>query len=225
MNETRILPRAQVGSERNQHVLREVVETVLLTLLIFLAVHFSVQPYRVDGPSMQPGLHTGDLVLVNLLTYDFGSPQRGDVIVFHPPCDPNVPVPPELGSEPGICDPTLRYVTNYSYVKRVIGIPGDTISVTATAIYVDGKKLDEPYIASLANGQAENPVVIPSLKLGPDEYFVLGDNRLNSTDSRLFPGPVTRNMIIGKAEVLVFPLDHLEWLHNYSSVFSGIKQP
>ena len=201
MSEPRIL-RAQISTEHGQHVLREIVETVLLTLLIFFAVHFSVQPYRVEGPSMQPGLHTGELVLVNLLTYDFGAPQRGDIIVFHPPDDPSV-----------------------EYVKRIIGIPGDTISVTATAIYVDGKKLNEPYIASLGAGQAENPVVIPYLKLGKDEYFVLGDNRLNSRDSRFFASPVTRSMIVGKAQVVVFPFDSLEWLHNYSNVFAGIKQP
>jgi signal peptidase I len=202
VSETRILPRAQVGTERSQHVLREVVETVLLTLLIFFAVHFSVQPFRVEGPSMQPGLHTGELVLVNLLTYDFGSPQRGDIIVFHPPDDPTV-----------------------EYVKRIIGVPGDTISVTATAIYVDGKKLDEPYIAPLSAGEAENPVVIPSLKLGKDQYFVLGDNRLNSRDSRFFSSPVTRNMIIGKAQVVVYPFNNLEWLHNYSNVFGGLSRP
>jgi signal peptidase I len=224
VSETRILPRAQVSTERSQHIVREVVETVLLTLLIFFAVHFSVQPYRVDGPSMQPGLHTGDLVLVNLLTYNFSSPQRGDVVVFHPPCDPKSPVPPELGAEPANCDSSLGYVTNYSYVKRIIGIPGDTISVTAAAIYVDGTKLDEPYTAPLSVGESENPVVISSLKLGKDEYFVLGDNRLNSMDSRVFPGPVTRSMIIGKAEVLVFPFNHLEWLHGYSNVFAGVKQ-
>jgi signal peptidase I len=107
-------------------------------------------------------------------------------------------------------------------VKRIIGIPGDTISITATAVYVDGKKLNEPYIAALAPGQDESVVVIPSLKLGKNDYFVLGDNRLNSRDSRFFDGPVTRQSIIGKAQLVIFPFNAIEWLPNFSSVFSGV---
>ena len=194
--------RADVAAtDRGQNFVREIVETVLLTLLIFFAVHFSVQPFRVDGPSMQPGLHTGEYVVVNLLTYDFTSPQRGDVIVFHPPDDP----------------------TN-QYVKRIVGIPGDIVAVTASATYVNGVKLDEPYISPLTAGQPENPVVIPYLKLEKDQYFVLGDNRLNSQDSRFFSRPVTRQMIIGKAEVVIWPVTSLQWIRNYSSVFAGIKR-
>lgn len=201
MADARILRPGRATAERGQHLVREVVETVLLTLLIFFAVHFSIQPFRVDGPSMQPGLHTGELVLVNLLTYDFSAPQRGDVIVFHPPGESD----------------------DIQYVKRIIGMPGDTITVTASAIYVDGKKLSEPYIYPLAAGQDENPEVLPKLTLNKDQYFVLGDNRLNSQDSRFF-GPVSRQSIIGKAQVVVWPVNSLEWLHNYSNVFAGVKQ-
>lgn len=203
MEDARTLPpgHATIDSdEKKTNIAREIIETVVLTLLIFFAVHFSVQPYFVDGPSMQPGLHTGELVVVNLLTYDFSSPQRGDVIVFHPPDDPG-----------------------QQYVKRIIGLPGDTITITANAVIVDGKKLNEPYIHSLAPGEAESPVVISNLKLGAGQYFVLGDNRDNSRDSRFFPSPVTRQMIIGKAEVVAWPLNALEWIQNYSNVFAGIK--
>lgn len=204
MSKAQVLPPSAEPTEQDQHArrqkaLREIVETIVLTLLIFFAVHFSIQPVHVDGPSMQPGLHTGEVLLVNLLTYDFSSPQRGDIIVFHPPGEPSV-----------------------EYVKRIIGIPGDTISITATAVYVDGKKLNEPYIAALAPGQDESVVVIPSLKLGKDDYFVLGDNRLNSRDSRFFDGPVTRQSIIGKAQLVIFPFNAIEWLPNFSSVFSGV---
>lgn len=177
---------------------RELIETVVLTAVVFLAINFSVRPYSVDGPSMQPGLHTDDRVLVNMLAYDFGSPQRGDVIVFHPPSDPAL-----------------------SYVKRVIGIPGDTISVTANAIVVNGHTLNEPYIAPLDKGLPENIAVLPAIKLGPNQYFVLGDNRQNSVDSRFF-GYVPRANIVGKAEFVFWPLPVAHGISTYASDFGGV---
>src|SRR5215469_8725210 len=136
--DAQILPpgKAKAVSKGKSHVTREIIETGILILLVFFAVHFSVQPFRVHGPSMQPNLHTNNLVVVNLLAYDFGSPQRGDIIVFHPPI-------------PGGED---EY-----YVKRIIAVPGDTIQLTATAVYVDGKKLSEPYINTLGPADIENP--------------------------------------------------------------------
>lgn len=205
MNDVRTRSRnSTAGDSKSQSVLREIAETIALALLLFAAVHFSVQPASVDGPSMQPRLHTGDILLVNLLAYHFSSPQRGDVIVFHPPDAPNE-----------------------SYVKRIIGIPGDTISITPTAVYVDGKKLNEPYIAPLPPGGVENPTgVIPPMKLGPNQYFVMGDNRLDSRDSRFWvTTPVTRQMIEGKVQLVMWPLSAAGLLPNYSSVFSGLKQP
>ena len=199
MEQTRIARPGRVTSETGSQFGREVIETVVLTLLIFFAVHFSVQPFFVDGPSMQPGLHTGELVMVNLLAYDFSAPQRGDVIVFHPPDDPS-----------------------QQYVKRIIGIPGDTVTVTPSAVYVDNTLLKEPYIYPLQPGQNESPVAIPAMKLGPGQYFVLGDNRLNSRDSRYFPSPVTRQMIIGKVEFVMWPLGNMQWLKDYSRVFAGV---
>ncbi|HLZ21287.1 MAG TPA: signal peptidase I [Ktedonobacterales bacterium] len=204
MADARILPARTAGStatENPSNFTREILETVILTLLIFFAIHFSIQPYFVDGPSMQPNLHTGDLVMVNLLSYDFGTPQRGDVIVFHPPDEPKL-----------------------QYVKRIIGIPGDTVTVTPTAVYVDNVKLSEPYIYPLAAGQDESPVAIPAQHLDTGQYFVLGDNRDNSRDSRYFPTPVTREMIIGKVELVAWPFSAIEWMRSYSSVFTSVHQ-
>jgi signal peptidase I len=208
VNDAQILPpgKARAVSKHRSHIIREIIETIVLTLLIFFAVHFSVQPFRVNGPSMQPNLHTNNLVLVNLLAYDFGSPQRGDVIVFHPP----ISTDDRASSEPG------EY-----YVKRIIAVPGDTIKLTTTAVYVDGKKLNEPYIDTL-QGDIENPSVVPTITLHKDQYWVMGDNRDNSQDSRFF-GPITRSAIIGKAEVVIWPINSLEWLRSYSYVFAGVK--
>ena len=204
MFDAQILPpgKAKTGSKSKSHVTREIIETSILILLIFFAVHFSVQPFRVNGPSMQPNLHTNNLVVVNLLAYDFGTPQRGDIIVFHPP------IP---GSD------------SVYYVKRVIAIPGDTIKITATAVYVDGQKLREPYINGLGPSGLESLTVVPPLKLTKDQYWVMGDNRTNSQDSRFF-GPIYRSSIVGKAEVVIWPMNSLEWLRNYSSVFAAVKQ-
>jgi signal peptidase I len=179
---------------------RELIETIVLTAIVFLAVNFTARPYLVDGPSMQPGLSTNDRVMVNLLSYDFGNPQRGDTIVFHPPSDPSI-----------------------TYVKRVIGVPGDHITITANAVIVNGHTLKEPYIAPLDPGEPESTSVLPNITLGPKQYFVMGDNRQNSTDSRYF-GYVPRANIVGKAEFVFWPLTALRGIPTYPQDFSGVGQ-
>lgn len=147
---------------------------------------------------MQPGLHTNELVMVNLLAYDFGSPHRGDVIVLHPPDDPST-----------------------TYVKRVIGVPGDHISITTNAVIVNGHTLNEPYISPLDPSAPENPSVVPNLTLGPKQYFVMGDNRQDSLDSRSF-GYVPRANIVGQAELVFWPLPVFHGIQTYPNVFSGV---
>jgi signal peptidase I len=198
--ETRIVPapRKRAGPQQS-HLLREILETVLLTALVYFVVRASVQFTPVDGPSMQPGLHTGESVIVNELAYRFGSPQRGDVIVFHPPSSPDV-----------------------QYIKRVIAVPGDTITITDAGVSVDGVILYEPYVAhpedDVAAGQLPQPL---TLKLG--EYWVMGDNRGNSSDSRSFSTVPLQN-IVGKAELVIWPINTLHWLPTYRDVFAGVKQ-
>lgn len=177
---------------------RELIETLVLAAIVFLAVNFAARTYQVDGPSMQPGLHTGERVLVNQLAFDFGSPQRGDIIVFHPPSDPS-----------------------QVYVKRVIGIPGDRISISANSVAVNGHALDEPYIAPIDPSAPENDNVLPSITLGPNQYFVMGDNRQDSVDSRIF-GYVPRANIIGKAQLVFWPLPDLHGVPTYSNDFKNL---
>lgn len=193
------------AAEQRAHLMREIVETLLLTAFIFLVVHFSVQTYRVQGPSMEAGLQDNELLLVNSLGYIFTQPSRGDVIVFH--CEDNC-----RGNSP----------IHNDYVKRIIGIPGDTVTITANAVIVDGKTLHEPYI-QVTPGASENPVVLQK-KLGPGQYFVMGDNRLNSNDSR-FWGSVPRQDIVGKVVLVFWPANAIHALPDFSSVFNGIKQP
>lgn len=203
--ETRIVPTPPKGGRgrpqqlQQSHLWREILETVLLTALVYFVVRASVQFTPVDGPSMQPGLYTGQSVIVNELAYLFGNPQRGDVIVFHPP-------PP--------------YSPKEQFIKRVIAVPGDTISVTDSAVIVDGVTLHESYIYP----QDHNVTELPNpVKMGPGEYFVMGDNRNDSEDSRVFASPVERQAIVGKADLVIWPLNVVHWIPTYREVFASVK--
>lgn len=189
----RRVPRS--SSRRRAHLAREIIETIVLTVVIFVAIRFSVQTFRVDGQSMEPGLLSNQYVLVNKLAYLFSGPSRGDVIVFHWPVDPT-----------------------QDFIKRVIGLPGDTINVTPTQIIVNGDTLKEPYISSALNAQPRQ------FKLNANEYFVMGDNRPFSSDSRSW-GTVPRSYIIGKATVVFWPLSSWEVIPTYSSVFASVPGP
>lgn len=179
--------------KRSSHLAREIVETLALTLIIFLAIHFTIQNYQVVGTSMQPGLNTNEYVLVNKLAYLFHPPERGDVIVFHFPVD-----------------------TTKDLIKRVIGIPGDVIILTSSTVEVDGIVLKEPYVTASVNPGASQ-VTVPQ-----DEYFVMGDNRQYSDDSRDW-GFVPKSYIIGKAVMVYWPLNSWQFINTYPSVFSNIK--
>lgn len=178
-------------SEKRTRLIRELIETIAFTLLLFLLIRFAAQSFRVDGMSMEPGLHTNEYVLVNKVAYLFHEPQRGDVIVFHYPLDPTK-----------------------DFIKRIIGIPGDTIQTTSDAVIVNGQTLHEPYISTPFNNNSN------TLKLGPGEFFVMGDNRDNSFDSRDW-GPLNRSYIIGKAVAVYWPLSNWEWINTFSPVFTG----
>jgi signal peptidase I len=191
-------PNTKQASHRQLALLREIVETLLLTALVYLAVRGAVQYTPIHGPSMQPGLSSDQAVIVNQLAYFFGAPQRGDVIVFHPPISPSE-----------------------EYIKRIIAIPGDTITLTDTTVTVNGTDLKEPYVNPADTGPNENGQVIPPTKLGPGEYWVMGDNRGDSIDSRAF-GAVPRQNIVGKAEMVIWPPTAIHRIPTYSEVFVGV---
>lgn len=131
----------------------DLVETAILSIVLFIGINLISARIRVDGTSMEPNLHTGEFVLVNRLAYRLGQPRLGDVIVFYFPRDP--------GQE---------------YIKRVIGLPGDKIEVKDEQVFVNGTMIQEPYIAAPPNYTGSWSVPAKSL-------FVLGDNRNNSSDS------------------------------------------
>lgn len=202
-DENGVLLPGNARPQRSATWVREIIETLVLTAIVFFLVKAVAQPFTVDGPSMQPGLHTGEYVITSPLAYAFGgAPQRGDVVVLQPPV---------VGQSD-------------DFIKRVIALPGDTVTITPDAVYVDGTKLDEPYI----NGQGKNvePVCstnLTNIKVQANEYLVLGDNRGNSEDSRCF-GSVPRQNIVGKAILVMFPFNDAHWINTYPGTFTGIKQ-
>jgi signal peptidase I len=161
--------------------LRQLIVTAFILLIVFTGVQFTLQSFRVEGASMEDSFHNGEYLLVNKLSYHFHSPQRGDVIVFHYPLDPS-----------------------RLYIKRVIGLPGERVEIDGDNIYIDGKLLQE----KPSRGPMGPPYKNCSLTVPSDEYFVLGDNRAHSDDSRTW-GTVPRANIIGKTLLTYWPLS--EW--------------
>lgn len=154
--------------------LREAVESLVLALLIYLVINALTGRFYVRGSSMEPTLHNGQYLVVSKISYRFSEPRRGDIVVFVSPTRPGE-----------------------DYIKRIIGLPGERVEIRDGAVWINGYRLDEPYL----------DLGIPysgSWSLGPDEYFVLGDNRANSSDSHAW-GPLPRKNIIGKAWLCYWP--------------------
>jgi len=190
-------------------VFREFIEATLLAMIIFFVVHGSIQNFRVEGLSMDPALKNGEMVIVNKLLYFridvkrlaslvpfwdvkdkkslnlFHEPYRGEVVVFNWPVDPE-----------------------RQLVKRVIGVPGDTVEIRSGSVYLTGIPLREPYIASLHAIRED----IGPVKVSEGHYFVMGDNRLHSNDSRDW-GLIARDDIVGKLWLVYWPMTRATIVH------------
>lgn len=172
------------GKGSNARALAEWVVIIVAALLVAIVVKtFLIQAFYIPSGSMEPTLKPGDRVLVNKLSYDLHSIHRGDIVVFKTP-------PSEAASDPGIKD----------LIKRVIGLPGDRIQAINGLVYIDGKLLNEPY---LPRGTVTTS--LPLQTVPPGQYFVMGDNRTNSKDSR-FIGTIPKHLIVGRAFVRVWPV-------------------
>jgi len=161
--------------------LGELVEVALIALVLFLVARIAVQNFRVDGFSMQPTLHNNEFILVDKLSYRFEQPHDGDIIVFR------YPYPPFK-----------------DFIKRIIGVPGDRISIHGGYVYRNGKPLHERYIAQRPNYTMPTIPTTNSTLVPKNEYFVLGDNRNFSDDSHLW-GLLPRHDIIGRALIAYWP--------------------
>lgn len=165
----------------------EIVQTLLMAIILYFLIDTVVGRVRVENISMQPTLHEGEFILVNKLAYRLGNFHRGDIVVFHYPRDPAE-----------------------DFIKRVIGLPGDTVVIENGQVMVNGQVLDEPYIK--APPQYTNTWQVPE-----GQVFVLGDNRNQSSDSHSW-GFVPRANFVGKALVIYWPLQELRILNQVPGV-------
>ncbi|PIT90882.1 signal peptidase I [Candidatus Kaiserbacteria bacterium CG10_big_fil_rev_8_21_14_0_10_49_17] len=173
--------------ERNENFFVEILKFSLIALLIVVPIRFFIaQPFVVSGASMSPAFEDGEYLVIDQLSYRFNEPQRGDVVIFRYPRDPRT-----------------------YFIKRIVGLPGESLEMSGKTLYVrndenpDGFALSEPYIAK-ENEQGN----FFSVTLADDEYFVLGDNRAASSDSRVW-GPLNEQYLIGRSFLRLIPLTHI----------------
>ena len=179
----------------------EIVETLVLTLLIYLVIHnFVAQPFEVQQSSMSPTIVNGEYILIDKLSVRFDGYHYGDVVVFNPP------------SGSGLATDGIPFI------KRIIGMPGDTITLENGRVFVERPgespvRIEEPYVVTRDDGTtAPTDCLQPDCPftwiVGDDEFFVLGDNRPSSQDSRVF-GPIDQELILGRAWLRYFPLERI----------------
>lgn len=204
----------------------EVIETVVFVLVMVIIIRFFVGEIRwIPSGSMKPTLVEGDRIVVERYSRFFSGPERGDIMVFYPPST-------KLSREPL---PLLARLTgilckDIAYIKRVVGMPGDTVEIIpeengSAYVYINGKKYEEDYIKSVYEypscpDKNTDPLILMSdqvMKCGPfkldeDSYFMMGDNRGNSQDSRYW-GTLKRDRFVGRAVVVFWPLNRMKVLH------------
>ena len=187
---------------------RELPGLILVAFVLALLIKtFLVQAFFIPSASMVPTLEVGDRVLVNKLVYDFGEPQRFDIIVFE---DPNAP---EV--DRGFFQAIWSWLTEglgfasaqeQDFIKRVIGLPGDQLEIRDGHVLINGERIEEPPKVQL-DSSTFGPITVE-----PEKVFVMGDNRANSSDSRSLLSQIPYDKIVGKAFVLLWPPSRLEWL-------------
>jgi signal peptidase I len=164
-------------------LLRELVEVVVLAVILYFGISFAVQAVHVEGLSMFATLDDNDYLIANKIDYRLHAPQRGDIIILRPPSS-----------------------NSTDFIKRIIALPGERILISQGYVYINGHKLDEPYLpeqwTQLDNWGGPDGMVVP-----PNSYFVMGDNRNRSQDSRIF-GFIGRDRIDGRAWFRIWPLSH-----------------
>ncbi len=182
------------SEEKNNNYVKDILEMIIYFAIVIFAVllihHFVGQQVEVSGSSMETTLHDTDHLILEKLSYQFGDPKRFDIIVFRPYSDEK----------------------DVYYIKRIIGLPGEKVQIIGSDIYINGELLEEDYgCEKIIDGGIANE----SIELGEDEYFVLGDNRNNSKDSRdPSIGPIHKSSIMGRAWVRIWPLNDFRVLEH-----------
>jgi signal peptidase I len=167
----------------------EFIKTVIIIVILAAVIRlFVIQPFIVDGQSMEPNFQNNDYLITEKISFHFAEPKHGETVILRPPDNPSV-----------------------NYLKRIIGVPGDTVNIKNGDVYLNGKKLDEPYIDGQKTLTVKNEEINISLK--QDEYFVMGDNRNHSRDSREI-GPVPRHNLISHVWIRLFPFNKIKLIRN-----------
>src|SRR5438067_3721229 len=198
----------QARTTTGSSLLRELAEVIVLAVILYFGISFAVQAVHVEGLSMYATLEDNDYLIANKIDYRLHAPQRGDIVILRPPTN-----------------------NSTDFIKRIIGLPGERVLIRSGVVYINGHKLDEPYLPEEWVNDANWPDNSSTGRLlGPDEYFVMGDNRNRSQDSRFF-GPISRDRIDGKAWFRIWPLDHFGNIYQQmptldsSTVFAGDREP
>jgi signal peptidase I len=172
------------GSERSaaSSLLREIAEVVVLAVILYFGISFAVQAVHVEGLSMFATLDNDDYLIANKIDYRLHAPERGDIIILRPPTN-----------------------NSTDFIKRIIALPGERLLIRSGFVYINGHKLNEPYLPEEWVNQNNWPADPNGELIPPNQYFVMGDNRNRSQDSRFF-GPIARDRIDGKAWFRIWPL-------------------
>src|SRR6267142_2869407 len=174
---------APVRPSTASSLLRELGEVIVLAVILYFGISFAIQAVHVEGLSMFATLDDNDYLIANKIDYRLHAPQRGDIIILRPPTD-----------------------NSKDFIKRIIALPGERLLISDGYVYINGHKLDEPYLpeqwTTLNNWGGPDGEVVP-----PNDYFVMGDNRNRSQDSRIF-GFIGRDRLDGRAWFRIWPLTH-----------------
>ncbi|MCL6611852.1 MAG: signal peptidase I [Peptococcaceae bacterium] len=175
----------KIKESRHKSTLREILESLVIAVVLAMLIRaFVFQPFYIPSGSMEPTLQIKDHILVNKFSYRFWEPMRGDIVVFRYPLNPKK-----------------------DFVKRLVGLPGERVEIRNSRVYVNGREIPEEYLPAGLRYPDFGPVVVPE-----NTYLMLGDNRNNSDDSRVW-GPLPRENIIGKAMLVYWPLDRMRLLN------------
>ena len=172
------------GSERSaaSSLLREIAEVVVLAVILYFGISFAIQAVHVEGLSMFATLDNDDYLIANKIDYRLHAPERGDIIILRPPTN-----------------------NSTDFIKRIIALPGERLLIRSGSVYINGHRLSEPYLPEEWVNQNNWPADPNGEVIPPNQYFVMGDNRNRSQDSRFF-GPIARDRIDGKAWFRIWPL-------------------
>jgi signal peptidase I len=187
---------------RGHHSLLELVVIVIVAIGLALLIQaFLIKPYRIPSESMEPTLDVGQRVLVSRFTYHFSTPDRGDIVVFHPPKGANSNTCGVQKPDDQACPKPTPERDSVNFIKRIVAVPGDTLSIREGHAIVNGVRQKEDFTRPCAPGTCNFPRPI---KIPPGHFFMMGDNRGASDDSR-FWGPVPQKWFIGQAFFTYWP--------------------